>query len=549
MTTAIERRFARNVDRSGDHHLWTGTIDATRGTGRVQVDGRNTTAHRLAWELEHGPLPAGARVLPCEDVASCVRLEHLVLDEASAKRSVPSPRRQRSRARRGSGSKRRLPSGSWQLSAVADTDGGRKRVFRTVEASCDRDAEELLREFIAEIAEGLRIVAVETKSLLVDDAVHTFLFDHLRDNKGREPKTVNDYWRLHNKWFSPDIGGRTVRSITLDDLDRIFGAMQQAGLSSSRLNHGRALYHPFFRWALKRHYIARDPMDGFQLPTSSYISRRQSPPEVEELALLLREANEATPEILPLLVLGAVTGMRRGELVGLRWSCIRWERLEIVVDFAIGEGGLKGTKTRMSRDVDIDADTVAMLQHHRRAMEDRAVFAGEDLAPDAFVFSLSVNCSSSMSPDYVTKRVAELKERLGVANKRPEVIALEDAALALFRGERKDRAGLRGPAPAGAMSYSEIGRRLDRSQRWAVSAVRSAHRREDSEATEHFDASILALRKFTSSELLDAGFNISLVADRQGHGPGVLVKHYARGRGRAKKEAAAHLGRVVHGRP
>jgi hypothetical protein len=154
-----------------------------------------------------------------------------------------------------------------------------------------------------------------------------------------------------------------------------------------------------------------------------------------------------------------------------------------------------------------------------------------------------------MPPDYVTKRVAILKDRLGVANKRPEVVALEDAALALFRGNRTPRVGLTGPSPHGALSYREIGERLGRSQRWAALAVQSAIRREESsnEHIEHFDASILALRKFTSSELLDAGFNISLVADRQGHGPQVLVKHYARGRGRAKKEAAAHLGRVVHG--
>ena len=62
-----------------------------------------------------------------------------------------------------------------------------------------------------------------------------------------------------------------------------------------------------------------------------------------------------------------------------------------------------------------------------------------------------------------------------------------------------------------------------------------------------FDGSILALRKFTSTELLDAGFNVSMVAQRQGHGPEVLVKHYAKARQSADRKAADHLGRVVHG--
>ena len=77
------------------------------------------------------------------------------------------------------------------------------------------------------------------------------------------------------------------------------------------------------------------------------------------------------------------------------------------------------------------------------------------------------------------------------------------------------------------MSYREIGAALGRSERWASLAVAAAERREHARASGHgdldFDGSILALRKFTSSELLDAGFNVSVVAQRQGHGPQVLT--------------------------
>jgi hypothetical protein len=56
----------------------------------------------------------------------------------------------------------------------------------------------------------------------------------------------------------------------------------------------------------------------------------------------------------------------------------------------------------------------------------------------------------------------------------------------------------------------------------------------------------LGLRKFTSSELLDTGFNVSAVAQRQGHGPQVLTKHYSKARRSADRKAAEHLGRLVH---
>lgn len=56
--TSLRDRFEAKVDRSGDHHLWTGSKRAD-GTGHLKVDGRPVTARRIAWELAHGTLPTG----------------------------------------------------------------------------------------------------------------------------------------------------------------------------------------------------------------------------------------------------------------------------------------------------------------------------------------------------------------------------------------------------------------------------------------------------------------------------------------------------------
>ena len=64
---------------------------------------------------------------------------------------------------------------------------------------------------------------------------------------------------------------------------------------------------------------------------------------------------------------------------------------------------------------------------------------------------------------------------------------------------------------------------------------------------QNFDGSIVALRKFTSAELLDVGLNVNVVAQRQGHRPQVLTRHYSKSRASADKRPAEHLGRVVHG--
>jgi integrase len=298
----------------------------------------------------------------------------------------------------------------------------------------------------------------------------------------------------------------------------------------------------------------RNPMTDFELPTSTYQSTERTPPEAEELSLLLSTAVEVTPEVAPLLVLGAVTGTRRGELAAIPRSAVAWNKNQITIATAISSTGkVKATKTRKERTFHVDAETIAMLKRHCDLMNERALAAGLKIAADPFLFSLAPDCSQPMSPDYFTKRVGLLKSVLGIEDKRPEVAALEDEALRLRSLPSTPRPeGRTGPSPDGGMSFREIGRQLGRSERWASLAVAAARRRAQAEAAGRggldFDGSILALRKFTSSELLDAGFNVSMVAQRQGHGPQVITRHYSKSRNSSDKRAAEHLGRVVHGK-
>ncbi len=540
---ALRERFEAKVDRSGAHHVWLGA-KLRNGAGQLKVSGRVVAACRVAWELEHGEVPDGGRVRGCPDEPACVRPEHLTLEGLASG--------SRTRAPRGGGSRREIRPGVWKLTVnLGRYDDGRiRRAHRTVEARGADRANRALAEFVAELRSAPPPKTQGERDICIDEAVSQFL-DHLREDKGRAFTTLRDYENVHKKWFSPAIGQRRVRDVDEDDIDRVFGAMRRAGLSTSRMNSARNLYGPFFRWARRRRIIQRNPMAEFEMPTSAYVAKERIPPEVDQLSRYLATAVEVVPEVAPVLTLAAVTGMRRGELVSVRRSRLLPERHRLKVDAAVDDRGLKPTKTRQEREVVVDDATMAMLLRHCERMDERAKHFGVVVGPDAFVFSSEPDCSLPMSAQFVTRQVALLKEHLGIASKQPETIALEDEALRLFRSAPPPRTkGQRGPAPRGGLSYAAIGRRLDRTPRWAKLAIDAAMRREQAAArgpAEYFDGSIIALRAFTSSELLDAGFNISAVAQRQGHTPEVLMRHYARRRQSADLRAAAHLGRVVHG--
>jgi len=119
-----------------------------------------------------------------------------------------------------------------------------QRAYRTVMADNRADAVKQLAAFVAEVGDGQQLPSKQLRDLTVDEAVERFLSEHLRDEKGREEKTISDYRHVHRKWFSPVIGDRPVSKVDRAAIDAIFGTMHRAGLSRSRLNQAKSLYGP-----------------------------------------------------------------------------------------------------------------------------------------------------------------------------------------------------------------------------------------------------------------------------------------------------------------
>ena len=125
-----------------------------------------------------------------------------------------------------------------------------------------------------------------------------------------------------------------------------------------------------------------------------------------EVATLLRAA-EGTPLYLPVLV-GVTTGVRRGELLGLRWSDIDLKAARLTVNQSLerlkGKTTFKSPKTQGSRRaITLPALTVEALKEHRSAHP--RIGTGE------LVFSHE---GIPWDPDSLTKAFDRLIEATGV---------------------------------------------------------------------------------------------------------------------------------------
>ena len=80
MTRRWPVRYWEKVDVRGDNECWEWKAGKdSHGYGRLKVRGKQTGAHRLAWELANGPIPKGLEVCHHCDRPGCQNPAHLWL--------------------------------------------------------------------------------------------------------------------------------------------------------------------------------------------------------------------------------------------------------------------------------------------------------------------------------------------------------------------------------------------------------------------------------------------------------------------------------------
>jgi integrase len=117
-----------------------------------------------------------------------------------------------------------------------------------------------------------------------------------------------------------------------------------------------------------------------------------------------------------LVWLTMTTGLRRGELCGLRFSCIDFDAELIDVRRNWVNGKEKDTKTHQSRRIALDTETLALLREQRTRVQTRLSALGTPFTDEAFIFSShkTPDHSAPYPPNAVTQRYKDMAARLNI---------------------------------------------------------------------------------------------------------------------------------------
>ena len=142
------------------------------------------------------------------------------------------------------------------------------------------------------------------------------------------------------------------------------------------------------RWG----WISFNPMPSVRPPSKPRPQPR--PPTVEQMALIVEAAWQASAEWGLYVWLSAVLGARRGEVVALQWADIELDAGMVRLDenyVRTADGMLlKDTKTHQMRRVSIDAPTVELLRQHREDCIARLALLGLTLTGHAHLSTTQI---------------------------------------------------------------------------------------------------------------------------------------------------------------
>jgi len=199
------------------------------------------------------------------------------------------------------------------VAQIALGNGKIKQVYRKKQ----EDAAEILNQMLYEYRRGTLVTEK-------DQTVKQHFEHWLEVHKSKvRLSTYLQYCRHVKKHILPMLGHLSLQRLAARDIDTLYARKLEEGLSPSSIGDIHMIIHMALKQAVRWQLVARNVSDDVTPPRETRPNRRQAltPQQAQQL---LEAARGHRLEAM--ITLALATGMRRGELLALRWQDIDFQQ-------------------------------------------------------------------------------------------------------------------------------------------------------------------------------------------------------------------------------
>lgn len=273
--------------------------------------------------------------------------------------------------------------------SVGRDPGTGKQLQRSITGKTQKEVSQKLKAATAAIDAGTYIAP---SKLTVGGWLDVWVSEYLG---GVKPRTVDNYRAVIRNHIKPALGSVKLEALSAPTIQAFYNGLGaerggKPGLSPKSVKNVHGIFHKALSQAVKIGYIRFNPADACELPR---VERKELKPlDEEESRAFLHAIKGHRFEVLFTVTL--FTGMRFGEVLGLKWDRVSFQTGTITIDQQLQQGRvnnreyqLVSTKNGKGRTVTPAAFIMDLLKHHRTAQNVQRLKVGSLWESNGFVFT------------------------------------------------------------------------------------------------------------------------------------------------------------------
>lgn len=265
-----------------------------------------------------------------------------------------------------------------------------KQIQRSITGKTQKEVAQKLRQITAEIDAKTYVAPCK---LSISEWMSIWAQDYL---VGVKASTAYLYRRTIELYIDPHLGHIRLDALNAHTVQHFYNELAKpskpdaAPLSAKSIKNIHGVLHKALKQAVLIGYLRTNPTEACILPR--IIRKEMHPLEEDQVAVFLREVQGHPHEYLYKIAL--FTGLREGELLGLMWDCVDFEKGTILVNKQLRRSQRKGgtyyfspPKNNKSRTITPAPYVIKLLQAQKVQQARQRLMAGPAWEDSGLVFT------------------------------------------------------------------------------------------------------------------------------------------------------------------